>query len=161
MICFDTMVLVWGIQGKASPGQEEMVARTRRYIASLRDENEQVLIPAPVVSEYLQHFETEERKRQVRALERHFLLPAFNLPAAYLAAGIAHQRQRSGGGSGEGTTRQAIKTDIQILATAIVNNARLLVTHNLADFESLAKLAGGRIRISDVPNVHSQQDLEI
>jgi hypothetical protein len=67
----------------------------------------------------------------------------------------------SGGGSGDGPTRQAIKTDIQILATAIVNNARLLVTHNLADFERLAKLAGDRIRISDVPNVHSQQDLDI
>jgi predicted nucleic acid-binding protein len=161
MICFDTMVLVWGIQGKASPGQEEMVARTKRYIDSLRDENEQILIPAPVVSEYLQHFDTDERKRQIRALERYFLLPAFNLPAAYLAAGIAYQRQRSGATSAEGTSRQAIKTDIQILATAIVNNARLLVTHNLADFENLAQLAGGRIRVADVPNVHSQRDLDL
>lgn len=161
MICFDTMVLVWGIQGRASAGQEEMVARTRRFIESLQNENEQIMIPAPVVSEYLQYFETDDRKRQIKALERHFFLPAFNVPAAYLAAGIAHQRQREGIGVPEGSTRQAIKTDIQILATAIVNNARLLVTHNLADFEGLAMHAGGRIRISDVPLAHSQQDLDL
>jgi hypothetical protein len=119
------------------------------------------MIPAPAVSEYLQYFEAEERKRQIKALERHFFLPAFNVPAAYLAAGIAHQRQREGSGVPAGSSRQAIKTDIQILATAIVNHARLLVTHNLADFEGLAKLAGGRIRISDVPIVHSQQDLDL
>ena len=161
MICFDTTVLIWGVQQKAVPGQEGRVERTKRYIDSLHESNEQIMVPTPVLAEYLQFFDTEERKRQLRTLEKYFFVPAFNLPAAYLAAGLAHKHQAQGGERSDGTSRQELKTDFQIIATAIVNGAALLVTDNLEDFTRLADLAGGRIKVSDVPNVHKQLDLDV
>jgi hypothetical protein len=35
MICFDTQPLIWGVQGYATPGQEGMIVRTKKYIESL------------------------------------------------------------------------------------------------------------------------------
>lgn len=153
MICFDTMVLVWGVQGAATTGQEEMIARTRRYISSLRAQNDLIMIPTPALAEYLQGFDTDERKRQLQVLERHFFIPAFNLPAAYLAAGLA----RNAAHDNDTIPRQTVKTDIQILATAIVSGATQLVTHEKAHFE---RLAAGRIEILEVPNVHEQEPLD-
>jgi len=160
MICFDTMVLIWGVQGKAAPGQEEMVARTKRYITSLNDENERIMIPTPALTEYLQGFDTAERKQQLKALEKNFFIPSFNLPAAYLAAGLARRAQESGV-KPKHASRQEVKTDVQIIATAIVNNASKIITNNTDDFQKLAELADGRIQISDIPDVHEQQDLDL
>ena len=160
MICFDTMVLIWGVQGEAAPGQEEMVARTRRYITSLNDENERIMIPTPALTEYLQGFDAAERKQQLKALEKNFFIPSFNLPAAYLAAGLARRVQESRIKSKD-ASRQEIKTDIQIIATAIVNSASRIITNNTNDFEKLAELAGGRIQISDIPDIHEQQGLDL
>jgi hypothetical protein len=50
-----------------------------------------------------------------------------------------------------------MKTDVQIIATAIVAGARLIVTHEKQHFQALA---GDRIQVSDVPVVHDQADLD-
>jgi len=156
MICFDTMVLIWGVQGAARPGQEEMIDRTRRYIGNLAREHEQIMVPTPALTEYLQHFDDAERKRQLELLERHFLIAAYDLPAAYLAAGLA---RKAGGLKRQGDiTRQAVKTDFQIIATAVVRGATRIVTDESQHFETLA---AGRILVSGVPEVHEQQPLDL
>lgn len=156
MICFDTMVLIWGVQGAASSEQTELIARTKRYISSLADANERILIPTPAVTEYLQGFEPGERKRQLELLQRHFVIVSYDLPAAYLAADLAH---RAGAPKASGDIpRQAVKTDIEILATAIVHGASRIITNNPAHFE---KLAAGRILVSEVPVIPEQQPLAL
>jgi hypothetical protein len=110
------------------------------------------MIPTPALAEYLQGFDNEERKRQLQVLERHFFIPAFNLPAAYLAAGLA----RAADPSSAEIPRQSVKTDIQILATAIVNGAARIIT---ADRQHFHQLAGGRIEVSEVPEIHEQPKL--
>ena len=40
MICFDTMVLIWGVQQNQN---KIMVDRTKRYIEYLEEENEKML----------------------------------------------------------------------------------------------------------------------
>jgi predicted nucleic acid-binding protein len=151
MICFDTMILVWGVQGAARSAQEEMIERTRRYLRSLQEGNTKIMVPTAALTEYLQGFELEDRKRQLQALERHFVIPAFDLPAAYLAAGLARKA-----GNVKGIPRQTVKTDIQIIATAIVNRAERIITDERAHFE---QLADGKIEISEVPTIHEQSAL--
>ena len=152
MICLDNMVLISGVQGTASSCRGEMIGRARRYLKSLQESNEQIMVPTPALAEYLQDFEPEARKRQLEVFERHFLIPAFDLPAAYLAAGIARKAEKP-----SGVTRRAVKTDIQIIATAIVAGARLIVTDEAEHFE---RLASGRVQVSGVPLVHDQADLD-
>ena len=153
MICFDTTILIWGVQGQAKSGQEEMVGRTRRFIESLHEQNEQIMVPTPALAEYLQGVETDDRKKQLAILERSFITPAFDLPAAYLAAGLA--RKAAALPKGE-TPKQTVKTDLQIIATAIHHGATKIITNEKAHFE---KLADGRIAISEVPNLHKQEKL--
>lgn len=155
MICFDTMVLIWGVQGEARPSQQAMIDRTRRFIASLREGNEQIMVPTPALAEYLQGFDNEARKRQLTVLEQSFFIPAFDLPAAYLAAGLARE---SRGLEGKAVDRHAIRTDCHIIATAIVHGATRIITNDVDHFQ---KLARDKIPVSEVPDVHEQTNLDL
>ena len=53
MICFDTMVVIWGVQGTSKEGQSHMIARTQQYIKYLDKKNEKIIIPTPALTEYL------------------------------------------------------------------------------------------------------------
>jgi predicted nucleic acid-binding protein len=154
MICFDTTVLIWGVQGSARGGAE-IVDRTRRYIDSLAKDNERIMIPTPAVTEYLQVFGPDDRRRQLEILARHFVIQAFDLPSAFLAADIAY---KTGAPKvSKDVTRQAVKTDIEILATALVHGASSLITDNKRHFDKLA--VGRHIKISEVPTVAEQRKL--
>jgi hypothetical protein len=64
MICFDTQILIWGVQGTSHPDQASMIERTRHYIAPLEQAKEQVMIPAPVLAEHLVGFEPADHERR-------------------------------------------------------------------------------------------------
>lgn len=154
MICLDTMVLIWGVQGAARSRQEQMVERTRRFLRNLRSGNETLMVPTPALAEYLQGFQEADRRVQLTQLEELFYLPAFDSASAYLAAELSRrERVREAYRSGD---RQAVKTDVQIVATAIVHGAKRIITHDVGDFE---RVAGQRILVSNVPNVAEQLDL--
>ncbi|MFL6199295.1 MAG: type II toxin-antitoxin system VapC family toxin [Thermoanaerobaculia bacterium] len=154
MICIDTMVLIWGVQKKARSGQEEMVERTARYLRSLQDENETIMVPAPAAAEYLQWFDDNERQEQLAALERFFFVPSFDLPAAMVAAELSHRSEAWG--FDERVDRQKVKTDVQIIAIAIAHRAELIVTDNVKEFRAIAS---GRIAVKEVPSVAEQRGL--
>src|SRR5437868_6887482 len=77
MTCFDTTILIWGIQGAAKPEQRGMIARTRRFLERLQETGEQVIVPAPVLAEYLTWFEPAQQTPQRKVLETRFRIPAF------------------------------------------------------------------------------------
>ncbi len=163
MICIDTMVLGWGVRGAAAvaaPGavhedEAEIIDRTRRFFNSLRDVNEVLMVPTPAVAEYLRGFDSDEvRGEQLTALDRYFFLPAFDLPSAALAAELGRQMaarellRRS-----DAAAAARIVSDLQILATAIVHGADVLIS---GDPDTLRTLVDGRLRISAVPRVPTQ-----
>ncbi len=155
MICLDTHILIWGVRGFASPGQEAMIGRARRYIQWLRLTGRQVMIPAPVVAEYLVD-EDPARRREGGIFEVAFEMPPFDLPAAALAAEIHRDRDlvRFVRESFD-RSRQAIKTDVMILAIAIHRQADALVTH---DVDILRRLARGRIEVVQIPEIPANVD---
>jgi predicted nucleic acid-binding protein len=157
MICIDTAVLIWGVQGVAKGShRQRMVDLTDRYLRSLRDKKEILMIPTPVLAEYLQGFaDPRERTNQLEALQRFYFIPSFDVPSAYLAAELSqspevHSLAREG-------DRQALKTDVQIIATAITHQAERIITGNVKEFRQIAK---GKIPISEVPEVELQTELD-
>ena len=86
MICFDTMTIIWGVQGAAKGSQIDMVKRTKRYIEYLADKNEKIMIPTPALTEYLIGFPPEEQKEQRQVIERNFIVPSFDIAAVGIAA---------------------------------------------------------------------------
>jgi hypothetical protein len=53
VICFDTTPPIWGVREESRRGQEHEIERTKNYIDFIRRTRKQILVPAPVLSEYL------------------------------------------------------------------------------------------------------------
>jgi predicted nucleic acid-binding protein len=147
MICVDTNVLIWGVQGAARAAQIGMVDRTRRFLRWLFKANDLVMVPAVVVSEYLHNFPAFEHARQLRVLEENFVISPFDIRCAAVASEMQSAGRVTVGVPG---ARQTLKADTQIIATAICHGARAIVTADVAEFFRLAK---GRIAILDVPDI--------
>lgn len=156
MICFDTGPLIWGIQGKAREGQEEMVERTQRYIKHLSEKKVEIVLPAPVVGEYLMGFDEADRKKQIQLINEVFRVPSFDMRAAVIAAELQSNlnvikeiRESTGVG------RAQLQIDAQVVAIAIANQAEKIITND----NHFKNLAQGRIEVTEVPSVHTQMDL--
>lgn len=153
IICFDTNMMIWGVRGVASPGQEEMVVRAKRYLEFLEKNKHKVIIPAPVLAEYLVFYGDDAREQQEPELERQFRVMPFDYRAAKIAARIAHDRRRLQALQEElGEARQAIGVAVQIVAIAAANKADLLIAHD----GGLRKLAEGIVTAVDIPSVETQ-----
>jgi predicted nucleic acid-binding protein len=153
VICIDTNVLIWGVQGVARPNQLGMIDRTRRYLAHLTREHEQVMVPVVVVGEYLHGFPQDDRDEQLQALSRMFFLPAYDARCAALAAELESVGQAV---RGEPGARVAFRADAQIIATAICHGATQIVTGNVTEFR---RIAGTRIPVIEVPVIPEQGNL--
>lgn len=148
MICLDTAVLIWGVQGKADAAGPDMVARTERYLQQLEKEKRQLLIPTPVVVEYLAGITTERRARQHELLQRRFYIPAFDAPSAVLAAELWSEVSNRHDDAQQRPDRQCVKTDCLIIATAIHHRAECIVTSEVKFFR---RVCGDRISVIEVP----------
>lgn len=157
MICFDTCILIWGIQGAGTTNgnSNPMIARTRLYIQSLRESREKIMVPAPALAEYLQGLSPNQAKEQQAEMEALFFVPAFDVRAANIAADLARARWKSVK-QGSAEQRQCLKTDFLVVATAIANRASVIITDNEADFNGIAS---GKVKVSNVPIVARQGPL--
>lgn len=52
-ICFDTTPVIWGIREDADDGDFHMIERTKKYIKKISEDGYAIMIPSPVVAEYL------------------------------------------------------------------------------------------------------------
>src|SRR5271157_5141374 len=87
MICLDTPILIWGVRGFASRNQEHEITRAERYIRWLRLKNEKVMIPTPVLAEYLVGA-TATELHHGEIFEMGFEMPPFDVPAAKITADL-------------------------------------------------------------------------
>jgi predicted nucleic acid-binding protein len=150
MICFDTHVLIWGVQGKAKAGQEALVQRTRRFIHFLNQTDKQVMIPAPVVGEYLVGFSGNDLTTQKDLIQKHFFVPSLDVHAAAIQAEIEHDSYLIK--KANGIDRQRLRVDSQIIAIALVSRAEKIISHD----PHMRELAGNRIKVEEVPAIIEQ-----
>jgi len=156
MICFDTHVLIWGVQGVARNGQEHLVAKAKQYIRHLDAKHERIMVPAPVVGEYLIGFDDKDRDAQQELLQRLFFVPALDMHAATVQAKIEGNKELLRELRDRfGLDRQQIRIDAQILAVAIVNNADRVISHD----PHMLILAQGRVAVGELPDIHEQMNL--
>lgn len=158
MICFDTPVVIWGVQGVADNTKTGMIDRTRRYVDSLAASKARVMIPSVVAAEYLAGFASDtERAKQMTQLERFFYVPPLDAPAATIAASLFANIKGATSAAAAGG-RQALKTDCYVVATAIVHGASTIVT-SVDELQLFTRIAGGRIKVIEVPTVPQQTSL--
>lgn len=137
MVVFDTSILALAFDGHANPPIDpatgelltECRARIDHLVKTLSKLKTRVLIPAPVLAEYLVRA-GEDRSKRLDELtgSRVFQVAPFDVRAAIECAGIEdadHARVRA---ISESESRVKVKFDRQIIATAISRAATAIYT---------------------------------
>jgi len=145
MICLDTNLLIFGLQKKAALELSHEAEAAAHFLQELMEgEGNEAMIPPIVLTEYLQGFpDPRLRSKQYEILAENFFIPSFDAHAAKIAADIAvHLGKLKAIKELSGVPKLELRADIQIIATALANNADTIITFNLPEYRHIIDTAG-------------------
>ena len=137
MVVFDTSILALAFDENANPPTDpatgelltECSARIDYLIKSLTTAKTRVLIPTPVMAEYLVRAGMDRDKRLAELTgSRVFVIAPFDIRAAIECAGIEDADYVRLRAVPESETKAKVKFDRQIIATAIARSAMVIYT---------------------------------
>lgn len=159
IVAVDNQVLVWGVRRRAAAGQEAMIERAAHLLDRLKDEGATVVVPSPVLAEHLVPVPLDEHPIAIEALANCAVrIYPLDTPAAALAAAIFQEAKYGARPvyeelQREGLTRQVVKVDMQIVAIAIVRQARVLYSEDdgIHSIASRVSCVGSRLAVERLP----------
>lgn len=159
-VCFDTSILIWGIKGESSHGQDHMVEKARALIKDLEEKKINIAIPAPVVAELTINCSKDEREKYFNDVSRKFKILPFDLKAAKICSEKYNERlnERNGQNTEDDPVKMIkakMKYDILILSIAVSNGIKVIYSHD----NDIKKLGNGLIDVRDVPDIPIQTEL--
>ena len=155
IVCLDTQILIWGVKGEATQGQEHMTAKAKAFIADLAKQKVKCIIPAIAVAECMFKASPEKREAILSVFRQCFHVAPFDLAAAekyvsmYDNESFRNARQQSG------ASRETIRIDGMIVAIAVANKAECIYS----DDEHVRPLAKGHIECRTLASVPQQLEL--
>jgi predicted nucleic acid-binding protein len=157
MISLDCHTLIWGVQKRASAGQEAMIEKATRFFLHLDEKNIRAIVPSVVVFEYLAGLPVEEHSASLAVFTKRFIVPAFDLKVAALAGQIYADREHIKSIQKEDYVgrKQFLKMDVCILATARANGATTIICHDAG----LKKLSRDTPKVLTLDEYPIQTDL--
>lgn len=155
LVCVDTHVLIWGIKKDSAPSQRIMIERTVNFLHWLQNEQQKIIVPAPVLGEFLMRIPADEHPRITRDIQSKFMVLPYDAAAASLFAQI-WQKNKNNGLPAENNGREKMKTDSLIVAIAVANKASILYSED----PGIKKFAKGFIEIRDIPIIPRQLTLD-
>jgi predicted nucleic acid-binding protein len=169
-VAFDSCILIAGIQEKDH--RKEFITRCGQYLQKLQKDKTKIILPAPAVWELMAGYPAQKVPDVARVVQKCFRTAPFNLHAAEIAAKIqiAHgvkvvanetgKKPRANSSAVLAASRQHVKVDIAVLATAIAAHAEQLVTDDGKEFDKFTRWAQGwPITIINVPKGDPQKEL--
>lgn len=160
LVCVDNHVLIWGIRKTATAGQEGMIDRTAQLLEYLDEQKTKVIVPAPVVAEFLVAAEEHDHTRILQTLQQRFILAPFDALAALATARARRKNRQSGLETQvrqeiEGVARWHLALDHMIVGIALANKAELIYTED----EALKRFAAPHIPVRNIPVLGKQLPL--
>lgn len=159
-VCLDNHILIWGVRGIATPGQEQQIERAKQLFEDLDQSDSRVIVPSVVVAEFLAGVPKPQHGNLLDVLSRRFQIPPFDTRTAVVAAELWREAAERNPHlktqikeTFPGTEKAKIKADLMILATALARNADILYTHD----GPLAKVAEDRIEVRELPPLRPRQ----
>ena len=169
LVALDTQVLTWAVQAlhekhvpieprktAATPAQiaqwEERKGQAVSLLQELQDNKTTVSIPSIVLGELLCAVPVSKHAALFDVLAKDFVVHPFDLVASMTFAELYRLRHTDGTidalkAQTPPPTREMVKADLVILATAVRWKADRIYSHDAG----LAKLAHGRIRVLEMP----------
>lgn len=96
LVCIDNHILIWGIRKTATPGQEAMIERTAQLLEYLDEQKTQVIVPAPVIAEFLVGADEHDHTRILQTLQQRFIVAPFDTLAALATARVRRKNRQIG-----------------------------------------------------------------
>lgn len=139
------MVLIWWVRKDCTPGQEDMLERTRWLMNRLEEEGTDIMLSSVSLAEFLRGSSPDQAENQFRIIRENFLVQPFDAMAAQQVASAFGQAISIG----EYVERKtAMKADILIVGTALAHGADVIYSHD----RGLRKLAGkAGLQAEDIP----------
>lgn len=150
--CIDTPILIWGVQGNATAGQDDMVNRTKSLLLKLDKERTRVIVPAIVMGEFLLKIPVGEHPKYQELVSKRFMIVPYDLRAALVFSKIWHQKTQASvieEIKAGGVSRTQLRADTMIVATAVASGASCIYGHD----NHVKKLADGFITFSNVADL--------
>jgi predicted nucleic acid-binding protein len=163
LICFDTMIVVWGIQGWANNNQDSMIKRAKQAIINCQEGNHKIIIPSIVLAEILSGIDTEKRKDFHDLVSRNFLVIPFDTLAALEFANLWDNKvnrdkiKSNLDDKGIKITRAEMKADLMIISTAKSKKSEFIYSHD----EKFISCAEGIIDVKYLPEIIDQKVLDL
>ena len=153
LVCFDTHVIIWGIRGKATPGQENRIEKAQYLINSCEKNGTKMMIPSVVVAEVLCALDSKSHSAVSELMHRSFIVPPFVTEAATY---IANKWRIKKHVKDKAVSRAEMKADFMIAATALSRGASCIYSEDAG----LRKFAQDYISVKPLPNVEKQMSIE-
>lgn len=150
LVCLDTHILIWGVQGKARPTQVEMIEKTKKYLRFLDNNDFTVIVPSVSLGEYLIHFTEEaERLRRAQEISERFIIGNYDALASAAFSRVwnrnaskeAREVLREGG-----IVRNHVTADCMIVATALRYKCDFICSQD----RPMQRMAEGLIEVKEV-----------
>lgn len=160
VVCLDTMVVAYATRAQNPSASTTTIAHAKQFIDFLDKQKVDVIIPAIVVAEVLSIVPPDDHSDVLTRFRHNFMVVDFNLEAASVLARLCYDsgikallKELK---SDQGATHSRLKVDLQIMATAIVNNVSRIYTCD----KPLMKLATGHIPAEDFRDIPLQSSLD-
>ncbi len=159
LVAIDTHILMWGVQEWASDHEQHMIDKTKRFLKWLENRKTQVLVPTPIIAEFLMDVPIKFHPTINNLLETSFIVAPFDAQAASVFAKIWQEKKAQGCVDelkALGKTRALIKFDSMFVATALARKASRIYSQ---DQDGVKKLAEGYIDVEEIPDIPTQDNL--
>lgn len=160
LICLDTNILTWGLKKQCTPGQEDNLEKAESLIERLFQLGDHIVIPTLVLSELLVTIPEEKHNEFLSDVCQDYLVAPFDTQAARKFGEIYpnwKRIKRANGSLTQDMTRQEIKTDYMIIATAISVGCECIYSED-SKFQKFAEESG--IRCKNLPSSEKQLNLD-
>jgi hypothetical protein len=78
LVCFDTHIIIWGVRGRATSGQEDKIEKAKYLIGKCEKDNIKIIVPSVVVAEVLCALEPKLHNAVSELMHRKFIVPPFD-----------------------------------------------------------------------------------
>jgi predicted nucleic acid-binding protein len=152
LVSLDTNILIWAIKEQASPGQEEMILRSKKLLEDIRKNRQRAMVSTIVVSEFLINVDPGLMPLTIDLIEKTFIVVPFDTQSAMMFARIWQEKNKSKiieELKQSGIGRQQLKADCLIVASAVARKATCIYSHD----QGLKRFAEGFIPVQPIPTL--------
>lgn len=160
LILLDTQIILWGIKGVASDGQEHKISRAKAFVNWLSENDYKLLLPVPQLAEIMSGVPPEEHAAVRAFFDKRFRIVPFDEMAAAKCAELTYRSFTDAEviqyRKDNKVPRQKMKFDCMLVAIAITRGVSKIYSED----PDLKKFANGQIDVIPMPNILPQPQFD-